>query len=217
MTEEIKILDPAVDIELFDKILIEFKDQILKLKNYAYDITNIDEYVEWYRYNFAKQSKNNFIVACILDEDQLVSLHMGCSISVIWGRPNEVLPVWVYLLAYNKPTNKIPGSTIGKLGVELMHHFENNQYYSFYTSTRLPVNLTTTADIQNYLENVYNKNYPIFRYNRYVEQIITTNDELKSILTRFGGYNLNLLPKKINRPFVLMKYEMMNNYRNLRN
>ena len=43
MTETIKILDPVVDLELFDKIMIQFKSQIADLKNYTYDKTNIDE------------------------------------------------------------------------------------------------------------------------------------------------------------------------------
>jgi hypothetical protein len=214
MNEELKILDPKFDIELFDKILSDFKTQILKLKNYTYDTTYIDDTIKWYRHNFLQQSKNKFIVACILDKDNLIALHIGCAISVLWSRENETLPIWMYLLAYNTPTSKIPGSAIGKLGVELMHHFENSKYYSFYATTRLPVNLISTSDVQNYLENVYNKNYPIFRYHRYIEQIITTNDELKLIRDRFLGYNL-ILPYTINRPIVLMKYEMMNNYRNL--
>ena len=214
MDETIKILDPKVDIELFDSVLSQFKSQILNIKNYTYDKTNIDEYITWVRDLFIRYDKELFVVACVLDGDELLSLHMGCAISVIWNRANEILPTWVYILAYNKPTGKIPGSIIGKLGVELMHHFEDQDYYSFYTTTRLPVNLTTTADIQNYLEKVYNKNYPIFRYNRYVEQIITTNDELKSISNKFAGYNI-ILPKTINRPIVVMKYEMMNNHRTL--
>lgn len=214
MTEAIKILDLDTDIELFDNILAQFKTQILDLKNYTYNKTNIDEYITWVRDIFIRYDKRLFIVACILDGDELLSLHMGCAISVIWNRVNEILPTWVYILAYNKPTGKIPGANIGKLGVELMHHFENQHYYSFYTTTRLPVNLTTTSDIQNYLEKVYNKNYPIFRYNRYVEQIIATNDELKDITNRFAGYNM-ILPKTINRPIVIMKYEMMNNHRTL--
>ena len=60
-----------------------------------------------------------------------------------------------------------------------------------------------------YLENVYNKNYPIFRYHRYVEQIITSIDELNQLLHKFAGYSV-VLPKTINRPIVLMKNEMMN-------
>jgi hypothetical protein len=216
MNEEIKILDPEFDIHLFDKILADFKNQILKLKNYTYNTTDIDITIKWLKHHFTKQSKNKFIVACILNEDNLVALHIGCTISVIWNRENETLPVWVYFLAYNISTSKIPGSIIGKLGVELMHHFENSKYYSFYATTRLPVNLISTSDVQNYLENVYNKNYPIFRYHRYIEQIITTNDELKLIRDKFLGYNL-ILPEPINRPIVLMKYEMMNNHRNLLN
>ena len=215
MTETIKILDPAVDVELFGDILYQFKTQILKLKNYTYDKTTIDEYITWVRYIFARYDNKLFSVICILDGNELIELHMGCSISVIWDRVDEILPVWVYLLAYNKPTEKIPGPMIGKLGIELMHHFEDQHYYSFYTTTRLPINLTTTSDIQTYLEKVYNKNYPIFRYNRYIEQIITTNDELKSIATKFAGYRI-ILPKSINRPIVIMKYEMMNNHRTLR-
>ncbi len=215
MTETIKILDPNTDIELFDNILSQFKTQILELKNYTYDKTNIDEYITWVKDIFTRYDKKLFVVACILDEDKLLSLHLACAISVIWNRANEILPIWVYLLAYNKPTGKIPGPIIGKLGVELMHHFEDQHYYSFYATTRLPVNLTTTSDIQNYLEKVYNKNYPIFRYNRYIEQIITTNDELKSTATKFPGYSV-ILPKTINRPIVVMKYEMMNNHRTLR-
>jgi hypothetical protein len=215
MNEKIKILDPKVDIELFDNILSQFKSQISNIKNYTYDKKNIDEYITWVRDIFNRYDDKLFSVICILDENELLALHMGCSISVIWNRANEILPIWVYLLAYNKPTGKIPGPIIGKLGVELMHHFEDQHYYSFYATTRLPVNLTTTSDIQNYLEKVYNKNYPIFRYNRYIEQIISTNDELKSIATKFPGYGV-ILPKTINRPIVVMKYEMMNVHRKLR-
>lgn len=215
MTETIKILDPAIDVELFDKIMIQFKNQIADLKNYTYDKTNIDEYVKWVRDVFIGYDKKLVIIACVLDGDELISLHMGSAISVIWNKSSELLPIWIYLLAYNKPTGKIPGPNIGKLGVELMHHFEDQHYYSFYTTTRLPVNLTTTTDIQSYLENVYNKNYPIFRYSRYVEQIITTIDELTQLLLKFDGYG-GILPKTINRPIVLMKNEMMNIHRKLR-
>jgi len=215
MTETIKILDPAVDLELFDEIMRQFKNQISELKNYTYDKTNVDEYITWVRNIFIGYDKKLVIIACVLNEDELISLHIGCSISVIWNRVSEILPVWLYLLAYNKPTGKIPGPTIGKLGVELMHHFEDQHYYSFYTTTRLPINLTTTADIQNYLETVYNKNYPIYRYSRYVEQIITTKDELTNLLNKFDGYG-GILPTTINRPIVVMKNEMMNNYRTLR-
>lgn len=215
MTETIKILDPDLDLVLFDEIMNQFKNQIAGLKNYTYDKTNTDEYIAWVRGIFTRYNKNLVIIACVLDEDKLISLHMGCAMSVIWNRESEILPTWVYLLAYNKPTEKIPGPNIGKLGVELMHHFEDQHYYSFYTTTRLPVNLTTTDDIQTYLENVYNKNYPIFRYSRYVEQIITTNDELNQLLSKFDGY-AGILPKTINRPIVVMKNEMMNVHRTLR-
>jgi hypothetical protein len=215
MNETIKILDPNVDLALFDEIMNQFKNQIAELKNYTYDNTNTEEYITWVRGIFTRYDKNLVIIACVLDNDKLIALHMGCAMSVIWNRENEILPTWIYLLAYHKPTGKIPGSNIGKLGVELMHHFEDQHYYSFYTTTRLPVNLTTTTDIQTYLENVYNKNYPIFRYSRYVEQIITTNDELTQLLSKFAGYD-KILPKTINRPIVLMKNEMMNVHRILR-
>ena len=215
MTETIKILDPAVDLELFNEVMRQFKNQIVELKNYTYDKTNIDEYVTWVSDIFTGYDKKLGIIACVLNGDELISLHIGSAISVIWNKSNEILPIWIYLLAYNKPTGKIPGPNIGKLGVELMHHFEDQHYYSFYTTTRLPVNLTNTTDIQTYLEKVYNKNYPIFRYHRYVEQIITTNDELNHLLRKFAGYSV-ILPKIINRPIVLMKNEMMNVHRNLR-
>lgn len=209
---EIKILKPTTDFDKFVELMNKFK-QRAETSRTTFNIDNIENYISYITDKFIKSDPKFFIVATVLYNEEVISFHIGATLATLYNR-EEVMPTWYYLLAYNdEKTLKIAGESIGRLGVVLMNHFEDINYYSFYATTRLPLNLLNAEDIDEYLDKVFQKNYPIFRYKRFIEQIILNQEKLTELRNSFTGYNL-LLPTKCSRPLVLMKYEMINRFRN---
>jgi len=209
-----KILDKS-DTILAEQCFDIYLQKIKKVKNYAFDINTVDSIVDWLRKKYYESTIDDYAISAALEHNEIIGFQIGFKIHLLYNRDTPTFPYWYLSVHCHKNDHfTFPGHLSGQMALHLMNHYERQKYYTFYALVRLPKNLIKTTDIDNYLKNVYQKNYPLYRYHRYIEQVCYDNESLDRVKQLYTGY-FRFFPKTINRPVVLMKYEMMNNHREL--
>lgn len=192
-----------------------YSAKVKHVKNYAFDNENIGNTIEWLRKKYYECSVDDYAIAVTVENNNIIGFQIGFKIHILYNRDNLTFPYWYLSVHCHKENHfSFPGELSGQMALKLMNHFEQQKYYTFYTLVRLPKQLSKTADVDNYLDTMYQKNYPLYRYHRYVEQVCYDNESLEKVKQLYKGY-YKFFPNVIHRPVVLMKYEMKNNYREL--
>lgn len=209
-----KLLDKSEYLEMKECLAI-LKLKVKTSKRSLLEVSNIDKFTEWLEEQFTISPETDYAISVAKECNKIIGFQIGIKINLLWQRQNYTFPYWFLgVHCHSETQTKIPGPLIGKMALQLMNHFENQHYYTFYAVVKLPKNLDKSSNIDSYLDTVYQKNYPLYRYNRYIEKVIRSNDSLEEIKQNFIGYT-NFFPKKIDIPILLLKHEMKNNFRKI--
>lgn len=212
----VKILDKTDSLlaeECF-KIYSHRKIKHLKYIKSENENNETNNKIPFLRKQYYNRSIDDYAIAAAIENNEVVGFQVGCKLHVMHDMSGPAFPYWYVLAHAHRDFHKDPQPLISHLIQKLTNHFEQQKYYTFYTLVRLPFNMSITNDIDNYLDKVYQKNYPVTRYRRYIEQVCYDNESLEKISKIYRGY-ARLFPSAISRPIVLLKYELINNYRKL--
>lgn len=214
---EVKILnkDDSLLAEKCFKIYGQRKIKHVKydqIKNQEDELT--ENQISFLRTQYYSSTTDDYAIAAAIKNNEVIGFQIGCKLHIMYERSTPIFPYWYVLAHAHKNFNQNAKILISSLIQKLTNHFEQQKYYTFYVLVRLPFNMTITNNIDDYLDNIYQKNYPVTRYRRYIEQVCYDNESLKKICKLYQGY-YRLFPLSISRPIVLLKYEAINNYRQL--
>lgn len=213
----VKILDEKDSLlaeECF-KIYSQQKIRHVKYSNAANSNDEIiDNNINFLRTKYYTSRIEDYAIVAAIKNNEIIGFQIGCKLHIMYNMQPPVFPYWYVLAHSHKNFHRDSTILITHFIQKLTNHFELQKYYSFYTLVRLPFNMSITNDIDTYLDTVYQKNYPVTRYKRYIEQVCYNNESLEKICKMYQGYS-RLFPSSISRPIVLLKYELLNNYRKL--